>query len=114
MNTKAPQRILTSLLPYFDDITVTRFENTFRKCYSPKELVKIASRITDKKINSSINPHLAMQKLLQRMNGDDTLIITGSFFLAGELRTHWISEEEILSNNTARHNTYRKKHTTKT
>jgi folylpolyglutamate synthase/dihydropteroate synthase len=36
------------------------------------------------------------QELLYEANEDDLVLVTGSFFLVGELRKKWISEEYTL------------------
>ena len=43
------------------------------------------------------NPRTALKAALQKIKPDDCLLITGSFYLAGELRKNWISERAVLT-----------------
>ena len=44
-----------------------------------------------------LDPRQALTQALRRATNDDIILITGSIFLAGDLRKHWISEEKILA-----------------
>lgn len=43
------------------------------------------------------DPHACLTKALELANAEDLILITGSFYLCGELRSHWIPEKLILS-----------------
>jgi folylpolyglutamate synthase/dihydropteroate synthase len=43
----APE-ILAQIVPLMDEVAITRFENLFKKCYSPKALLSIARRYSKK------------------------------------------------------------------
>ena len=61
----------------------TRFQNPERKCMN---------------LGGYTDPQQALDAALAAAKPDDAILITGSFYLAGELRTRWISEESILKN----------------
>lgn len=43
------------------------------------------------------SPHAALRHALRTVRTSDTILITGSLYLAGCLRAHWIPEEKILT-----------------
>ena len=102
-SSRAPEPILAQIVKYADHIIFTRFENTFKRCYSPNVLEQLAKPFLKPKSTTehNLDPRTALQIILQKARKDDTVIITGSFFLAGELRQHWISEQWILNNKTS-------------
>ena len=67
-----------------DYIYPTRFQNPERAC------MNLPGMITDS--------HQALEKALASAGPDDLVLVTGSFYLAGELRQRWISEAFILKN----------------
>jgi dihydrofolate synthase / folylpolyglutamate synthase len=76
--------MLERLLPKFDVVMLTRYQNNPRGMPA-EELVEIASDLGKHdclSFSSSIN---AWQIARQRANADDLIVITGSFFLAAEL-----------------------------
>ncbi len=44
------------------------------------------------------DPYNALKAALKKADKDDAIVVAGSFYLAGELRKYWISEEKILKN----------------
>lgn len=74
-------------------IILTSFKNNARESFLAKDLAKFL-----KKGNKSIieNPDKALEKTIKNLSPKDALVITGSFFLAGELRKKWIPEIQIL------------------
>lgn len=79
------------IAPLADYVFATRYSMPFRKCTSPKELVKIC-----KKGKMYMDPDQALNAALKKANVNDLILVTGSFFLAGELRKRWYPEERIL------------------
>ena len=62
-----------------------------------KELYDITRLYRSKlPIKVHIDPWKALKDALNELEKGDLLLITGSFFLAGELRTKWTNEEAIL------------------
>lgn len=91
-------------LPLFKDIAgmasfifITKHQNTHRKCFSPKEIKKEIAKYTTNKTKIFIDPRHALNEALAQAEKKDAILITGSLFLAGELRKKWYSEEFILS-----------------
>ncbi|MBU1132248.1 hypothetical protein KKC32_03325 [Patescibacteria group bacterium] len=77
-----------NILKKADFIYCTRFLNPFRKCTPPQILAKKL------KTNSwFIDPNDALKTALKKANKNDLILITGSFFLCGDLRENWISKE---------------------
>ena len=77
-----------------DEIIFTQIKTAERKFRSAAELGKLIPSFKKKIIEP--NPRQALKKALKKLKPQDALLITGSFYLAGELRKHWISEETIL------------------
>jgi dihydrofolate synthase / folylpolyglutamate synthase len=46
------------------------------------------------------NPHHALDEMMNRLKTDDTLIVTGSLYLVGELRSRWSEKVNFLSAST--------------
>lgn len=90
--------ILKQIVPLAHNLYLTRFQITNRKCAHPKRLLKIAKPYLNKncKVNIFLDPHQALLRARKETKKGDCLLVTGSFFLAGELRENWIKEEEVL------------------
>lgn len=100
---------LKKLLKLSDYLYITRFTINVRKSAELKKLYKTSQKLRPKLSISVFNdPHQALDSALKLVNHrkagsrsrekDDLIVVTGSFFLAGELRKKWISEEYILKN----------------
>ena len=87
---------LDTLIQKSDHIISTRFQIKDRKAFPPHLLARELQKKTKKKVGSYLDPHSALEYVLGRMKSNDALLVTGSFFLAGELRKHWIPEHQIL------------------
>ena len=79
-------------------IIFTKFDCESKKAYTPKELYDFAKDFKNRSIEQ--NAHKALKTTLKKLKKNDILLITGSFYLAGELRKHFLSEEYILKNRT--------------
>jgi dihydrofolate synthase/folylpolyglutamate synthase len=98
-------------LPYTTHIILTQVRTGERRTLSPKLLLSIAKKyremagytkpksrlhaITFACINDS---HDALKSAVKVAKKDDVILVTGSFFLSGELRKSWISERSVLNN----------------
>lgn len=88
---KEPEAMLEILWPHFDDIVLTRFLNNPR-AIDPMELKEIASRIAARstaqtvRCSTAADPTAAWRLARDQAGTDDLICITGSFFLAAELR----------------------------
>lgn len=96
-NDKDAPGMLKQLLPYTNNVYLTRFLMPFRKTTSLEKLYIISKKIKlNVKIQTFLDPYQALEKALKEIKKNDTLLVTGSFFLCGDLRRLWISEEQIL------------------
>jgi len=95
---KDSEAILKQIIPLADSVSITRFQIRDRKCAHPKVLFKIARKYSKKNssITTFLDPIHALSMNLKRATSNDLVLVVGSFFLAGELRKLWISEEKIL------------------
>lgn len=90
--------ILKQIIPLADYIFFTRFQNRGRECAHPKKLLIKAKKYLKKKASTEIFLDLERAALhaLKKAGPEDLILIVGSFFLAGEARKFWFSEERIL------------------
>lgn len=90
--------ILTEIIPKADHIYFTRFQIKERKAADPLALSKQAKVFQKTKVSTGvfIDPHQAFEAALAKAKTGDLILVTGSFFLAGDLRQRFISEEQIL------------------
>lgn len=90
---------LKSILPLANRLFLTRFLNPYRKSTDLKMMAALAKE-TDFKgdLRIFLDPWQALAAALKKAKPKDCVVICGSFFLAGELRKKWISEEFILKN----------------
>lgn len=90
-----PLRVFKKIIPLADHLYVTRYFSTMRACYSPLALAAKLKKAKKKKI--FLDPRRALNEALRLAGPSDLILITGSLFLAGELRKHWRSEERIVA-----------------
>lgn len=81
-----------------DRVLTTRFQIPQRTCTDPVKLARIMRRTVPSRVNVSFSydPWIALRRALHSAGKDDLVLITGSLYLAGELRQRWHSEAEIL------------------
>lgn len=99
-DSKDSDSILSQIVPIADNIIFTRFQIKDRKCAHPTKLAKISKKYlkTSTKIVTELDPNLAYDKAIQIASNNDAILVTGSFFLAGEIRKKWYSEEWVVRN----------------
>jgi dihydrofolate synthase / folylpolyglutamate synthase len=91
-------RTLREIVPLADRLYLTRYLMPFRKTADLQKLNQISRKIKPQlPISTSIDPDGLLKTALKNLKKNDCLLITGSFFLAGELRKNWITENQILS-----------------
>lgn len=92
--------ILNQIIPLADKVYITRFQTKDRKCAHPKELTERSQKYLKKSAQTEtfLDPSRALTKALSKAKEDDLVLVTGSFFLAGEMRKKWFPEKWILSN----------------
>ena len=91
--------ILSQIIPHADKVYMTRFQIKDRKCAHPKGLTKMSGKYLKKsaQIETFLDPNQAFAKAMSEAKEEDLVLVTGSFFLAGEIRKKWFSEQWILS-----------------
>lgn len=90
---------LKKLLHISNNLYITRFMVGIRKSAELKKLYQASKNINPRlPIIIYNDPHQALTSALKSAKKDDLVLVTGSFFLTGELRKRWVSEEYILKN----------------
>lgn len=92
--TKDGKKMLKRLAPLSSGIITTRFTGTFNKAANPFTLLNSIAK--KKRISGHLFPEDALKAAKTRSKGKIPILITGSLYLAGEIRSLYISEEEIL------------------
>lgn len=93
---------LKTIVPLADKLWLTRFLMPWRKTADLKTLYQLSKKIKPElTIIAETDPWQALKLTLAQTKPNDCLLITGSFFLAGELRKNWIKEEYILTHRTS-------------
>ncbi len=82
--------MLRLLVPAFDAIVLTRYVENPRAA-DPAELLEIASALDARQIETAQQPAAALAKARRLAGPQDLICITGSFFLAAELRPLLVS-----------------------
>ncbi|MDD4902360.1 MAG: Mur ligase family protein [Patescibacteria group bacterium] len=93
---KDAEGILREIVPLADRIYLTRFLHENRKTQFLGKMSQISRKLSKKKISVFVDPHEALAAAKRSAAKDDLILVTGSFFLAGELRGEWFPEEYIL------------------
>ncbi|MCR4277784.1 MAG: Mur ligase family protein [Candidatus Berkelbacteria bacterium] len=96
-NKKIPG-ILKEIAPYAASIYVTSFRNTYRTATIPSLIAEAIKKFADPKTTVVINPDpvAAFKQAQNSARQDDLILVTGSFYLADNIRSVFVSEEEIL------------------
>jgi dihydrofolate synthase/folylpolyglutamate synthase len=82
---KDVEGMLRLLLPEFADIVLTRYQNNPRSAV-PEELALFARQYTSQPVAVIPTPSEAWNRIGPTLQAGDVLVITGSFFIAGEMR----------------------------
>lgn len=90
--------ILKQIIPHADRVYFTRFQIKDRKCAHPRKLAERSKQFRKEKSTFDIylDPMCALNCIVDDAKKQDLILVTGSFFLAGEFRKRWHKEEEIL------------------
>lgn len=90
--------IIKQLVPKADCIYFTEFKNSFRKSAEVANLLELSRKYI--KPNASLfvdkNSKKVLDVAIKNSEVDDCILVTGSFFLAGEIRKVWHPEESVL------------------
>ena len=92
--------MLKMIIPKAYEIYVTRFSVQGRQAVDPKLLFQEAQKHAGRKqsVHLFSDPIQAYEAALKKLASDDALLVTGSFYLAGDIRSLYCPEEEILKN----------------
>jgi dihydrofolate synthase/folylpolyglutamate synthase len=94
---KKPQRILRPLLPIVTGWFRTASSQPYPPALQPRELANALRALGTKKRTSMHHTSLqAFRSARRSATPADAILITGSFYLAGELRQMWYAEREIV------------------
>ncbi|TSC67429.1 MAG: bifunctional folylpolyglutamate synthase/dihydrofolate synthase [Parcubacteria group bacterium Gr01-1014_73] len=90
--------IMRLIAPRADNIYVTRFSVSGRQSVSPDLLMKEAKKYCQvpSKVELRSDPVQAFNDAKKKLSKGDALLITGSFYLAGDIRSLYYSEDRIL------------------
>jgi len=95
--------IMAIISPRAQKVYVTRFSVPGRQAVDPKLLFQEAKKyVEERHIYLFSDPIQAYQTALKQLTSTDALLVTGSFYLAGDIRSLYCSEDQILANRTAR------------
>ncbi len=87
------------IIPRVHRIYVTRFSVPGRQAVDPKLLFQEAKKYADgRSIHLFSDPFQAYKNALKDLAPRDLLLVTGSFYLAGDIRKIYCGEEQILRN----------------
>lgn len=91
------------LFPLADVLYCTRIINDKRASYSPLALFKTAESFGKKggEVHLRLDADQALDEAMSAARPEDLIVVTGSFYLAGKLRAHWYSEEQVLEQRTS-------------
>lgn len=92
---KQHEEILTPLLPVFDQVWLTRFQDNPRS-QPPAQLYELATKLiaADNQTRCQLAPpaeeaEFAFSQALAATGPDDLLVVTGSFFIAAQFQKFW-------------------------
>lgn len=94
-SSKDAHQLLQPLIPFAHTIHTTRYLMGAGQSSDPEQLLALIP--SNKRGVAYDSPHIALTTLLGSLSATDTLLSTGSLYLAGELRTHWVAEQRILT-----------------
>ncbi|OGY50849.1 MAG: hypothetical protein A3J59_03280 [Candidatus Buchananbacteria bacterium RIFCSPHIGHO2_02_FULL_56_16] len=90
-----PGAVFKNIIPLADGLYVTRYRSAYRRCYPPLELARKLK--TAAPIQVTLDADRALDRALHKASARDLVLVTGSLFLAGELRRRWRSEKRIVA-----------------
>ncbi|MBU1180415.1 hypothetical protein KJ885_05735, partial [Patescibacteria group bacterium] len=89
-------KILSQFSKFFDRIYLTRFSNPFRKAMNYNDWLTKFAKSDKNRLYYKHYAKDALAEILPKLKKNDLLVITGSIFLAGELREEWYDEKYII------------------
>jgi len=92
------ERMFDALFRRARRIAVTRFTTHHRPALDPRKLfTRAKSAHPHAETRLFLSPHDGLQYLLERAAKDEIILVTGSFFLVGDVRTRWMPEHRIIT-----------------
>ncbi|HVA50491.1 MAG TPA: folylpolyglutamate synthase/dihydrofolate synthase family protein [Pirellulales bacterium] len=88
---KQVAQMLALLLPDFDRVILTRYQNNPRGV-PPEELAALARGISEVPVQVCADPSAAWQAAREQAGEEDLVCVTGSFFIAAEMRALWTGD----------------------
>lgn len=97
---KDNKAILAPLSSRADHMILTSFGEGERAGIHPRAMLSLVARSKGKKteVSIEIDPEKALGAAIKDAKPGDCVLVTGSFFLTGKLRTRWYPEDWILKN----------------
>ena len=95
---KDSKAAIKPLVPLADEVVLTSFSRGDQYSIHPKVILSEVNRFKRKGVAVKIieNPDQALDYLLAKSNPKDCVLVTGSFFLAGQMRKRWYPEDLVL------------------
>ncbi len=78
------------------NIYLTRHLVAGRQVIDLKQLLQLFAPFLKKCTFIHLDPWQALKQVLKKARQNDLILVTGSFYLAGELRQYWLNERKIL------------------
>lgn len=97
---KDVETMLSDIAPHADHIYATRFQLPTLECADPVSVARTAQKYTMRGavVNVYLDPTTALAAARSAATSEDLILVTGSFYLAGELRRGWFSDEWVVEN----------------
>lgn len=90
-----PKEVFKNITRLADHVIVTYFQSSEQRCAAPLDVVEKIQ--TKHRAEIFLDAAQALDHALALAGPKDMIIVTGSFYLAGELRKRWRSETKILT-----------------
>lgn len=91
------EAIISQLAPIADTVTVTGWQLPGFGSANIQEMATLFSKHGNAEVTIHEQSRDALETVLAQAKNDDIVVLTGSLYLAGELRQHWISVEQMLT-----------------
>jgi len=98
-NVRKILKMINKELPQGSAIYLAHHLVAARTCADLKMMYNLFSSAHKKNISIYVDPWMALDQAIKKARQNDLILITGSFYLTGELRQKWISEKKILKIN---------------
>lgn len=94
------EAIISQLAPIADTVTVTGWQLPGFGSADIQEMTALFKKHNTPQVTIQENASAALEQVLGQTNDTDIVVLTGSLYLAGELRKHWISVDQMLTERT--------------